>query len=845
MKPIAGRLLFAGIFVASLVLLSLIGQDTGYTATSPQTFNYEPTTSTKMCNDLPVAGAGGGIETTVIPAGQDGACTPNVTPGANADWYSTFDIPQNDQNFGFLMFYTPDAATIAPGPGNPSFNASTDPNLGVPIGTLRSNTTLGLINGPCNTNVIVTFLFLNSDVNTANIIPDDGSISGYPNGPMLPEGTAKRFAYLNDPDPEDGSTITGTADSGTSNTLTDTGAFGAAHSKIGMTVMITGGTGAGQRALVTENTSDTLSVNRVYDLDDTNPALPTISGSFNTNWLTTPNGTSQYRLGIPFLSTRTPDFVQATFDADRVSPGDWDGDTIPDTVPAEAAQITPNFLQPLARYAGWTIPPSTGEPTILEFVEYSAGVLDGFSALTPDNDTHPFSRANATSFGDPYFVLLNNPISVKSSPSSISDFCTTLGTKTLLLGQDKDGHNRWTNPSANSGIGGTGWHNFMQYSMSTRDSSGNGAGSSGSTEIDTCGNRFVPKSEATDFPGGARPSADPASGDYGWSPTWTSSVSTWNAPDAINGTSRTYQFAQQPFDVDGDGIPNSCDPDPLTADVNEDNPADPTIEYLNRQDNCPTVDNPGNEESENFTAYNVAAPDGGPRTDSVGDACDGGTQTTETGKVSSATTTVLTVLSSGTSGDARKWPQNIFRGATLRMTSGAQNGQSRPIGFNNANQIALDTALPGAPGAGDTFVIERAYSDTVADGFFTFSTTLTSVCFSSSPVSECTGYPTCTTCGDVDGDLYKESVEKANNHDPLARCGITTKHSAWPPDIDGNGSVNVLDLSTVGGKPFGLSAGTLYYWESADVDGNGSVNVLDLSTVGGAAFGTSCTVGPG
>jgi hypothetical protein len=73
------------------------------------------------------------------------------------------------------------------------------------------------------------------------------------------------------------------------------------------------------------------------------------------------------------------------------------------------------------------------------------------------------------------------------------------------------------------------------------------------------------------------------------------------------------------LDSDTDGIDNACDPGaPGGTDADADG-------YANRQDNCPLVSNNPNTDTEGnpATSYLAVAPDGGPKGDSIGDACDG------------------------------------------------------------------------------------------------------------------------------------------------------------------------------------------------------------------------------
>ncbi len=89
-------------------------------------------------------------------------------------------------------------------------------------------------------------------------------------------------------------------------------------------------------------------------------------------------------------------------------------------------------------------------------------------------------------------------------------------------------------------------------------------------------------------------------------------------------------------DSDDDGIKDSCDANTGDSDSDDDNDG-----IMNRLDNCPEFANAENTESE----AGVTAPDFGPRTDQIGDACDSGTLTvTQNG--ASVTVGVGGVLSS-------------------------------------------------------------------------------------------------------------------------------------------------------------------------------------------------------
>lgn len=103
----------------------------------------------------------------------------------------------------------------------------------------------------------------------------------------------------------------GTAESGTSTTLTDTDQTWTTDEHAGRTVHITGGTGAGQVREIASNTSDTLTV--------------------ETAWDTTPDATSTYQIlspgGVTYplkvVEVVGSDVVKLQRDPDRYGFGEW------------------------------------------------------------------------------------------------------------------------------------------------------------------------------------------------------------------------------------------------------------------------------------------------------------------------------------------------------------------------------------------------------------------------------------------------------------------------------------------------------------------------------------------
>jgi hypothetical protein len=71
---------------------------------------------------------------------------------------------------------------------------------------------------------------------------------------------------------------------------------------------------------------------------------------------------------------------------------------------------------------------------------------------------------------------------------------------------------------------------------------------------------------------------------------------------------------------------------------------------------------------------------------------------------------------------------------------------------------------------------------------------------------------------DDDGDGWSDTAEGFIRTDPLSACPIDDHHDAWPPDVNNDGSVNILDI--LGYKPIINGAYDRRY--------DSKVNILDV-----------------
>jgi hypothetical protein len=359
--------------------------------------------------------------------------------------------------------------------------------------------------------------------------------------------------------------------------------------------------------------------------------------------------------------------------------------------------------------------------------------------------------------GQPSVSVLNDPTAVAASVSSITSFCTPNLVTTTLLGVSPDGKVRASNPTS----AGTGF--FIQNNASLRDLDQD----TYENTLDTC----------------------PA------------------IADAVHDP----RNPARPGDADADGVGDACD---ATAGASFDEDGDG---FQNAQDNCPQVANPDQKESSRASAQ----ADNGPRTDGIGDACQGG------GTLISPSSATFT-----------------------------QNGVSVTVALAaGADPVAHGRYMV------TTNVIAKCFGGTDADGDGYCSTQDTP-----GDSGSCTGTvpPSCTvrhnawgpglgsTAMDNDADGFSNAMETYLGTDPTKSCaqtpvppghigGVSDETIAnWPFDFNNDRLAGLGDVSTYSsrfGKP--VNAVPAPGYNRWDLNGNGIIDLADVSKFS-SVFGKRC-----
>jgi hypothetical protein len=445
----------------------------------------------------------------------------------------------------------------------------------------------------------------------------------------------------------------------------------------------------------------------VGDADWATLADPNVTSSNGTNADGTTLSIANYPIHL--LDAFDPDFV----------PGVGDGATEP--------------LIPAAMYGGLTLVSGNWIP--LYFAVFSSGAMTALPGALGDI---------TAAMGFPSVSVLNDPTAVAVSPSSITDFCTSLNVTTMLRSTVH------SNPAAGTQM-------FVQYNASLRDSDQDGH----ENAIDTCPYNAVPAE---------------------------------NPRDALGDD-----------DADSDGIMNSCDTGGAGADADGDG-------LQNRQDNCPQTANATNAEDE----LGVDPVDKGPRTDGIGNECDGA----EGGTAGS-----LTITQNGSS-------------VTMSLADGEGNGRYM------VKTNIVPKCFSGTDADGDGYCTSGGVTTDNADSGACTGTTPNS-CFFRHLLWAGASHP--ANQADSDGDtvtasptsFWTDAIETYLGTDATKPCAQNTTANNegpldnWPLDFDDNRRANVGDylkyntvLSATNGGSRAINQG-----------GNGDGTATTIATITAAALG--------
>ena len=331
-----------------------------------------------------------------------------------------------------------------------------------------------------------------------------------------------------------------------------------------------------------------------------------------------------------------PSYLNKLFDPDRVGDINGDGDEF-DVVGGVAENPgagpldpygTIDPLRPLARYSGSTT--VFNRATVLEIVVFAPGA---FAAFDPP---HPLSDLASSDLGYPSVIIVDDPTS-EPGPDTVTNTCTPRDTTVLLWGKSRDNpclSGACPNDDTPCGPGPCGVNVCI-----------NSFGEAGCPSFVDSGTGPCTAYETAGCVRYANPPADSGIDNTG---THLYATFTQTLRDVDNDGIEN-QFDTCPFDVnldgdprstsgpDGDMIDSACDPtgdDTGGGNHDGDEIGSPPQPWLNAGDNCPLYANSDQKESELLQPDSVARPNGGPKVDGIGDACDsegGGSDTVANG----------------------------------------------------------------------------------------------------------------------------------------------------------------------------------------------------------------------
>jgi hypothetical protein len=181
----------------------------------------------------------------------------------------------------------------------------------------------------------------------------------------------------------------------------------------------------------------------------------------------------------------------------------------------------------------------------------------------------------------------------------------------------------------------------------------------------------------------------------------------------------------------------------------------------------------------------IAAPDGGPKSDLIGDDCD-------------AQPTIA-------------------------------NGGFFQVHFIDSNCVGADADDDG-------------WCDSTADYEGTYAMRIVHSATNSSPDQAGGAAETPNNTADTDGDGTNNGNEVLIGTDPSNDCPlISGQHDAWPADFDRNRVINTTDVFQVLPPVLGSTVGASSYTVRADLAPGGVINTTDVFQVLPPVLGSTCT----
>jgi hypothetical protein len=465
--------------------------------------------------------------------------------------------------------------------------------------------------------------------------------------------------------------------------------------------------------------------------------------------------------GLPASVDRYPSFLNAMFDPDFTNYGPngvpFDGDDVNGATPP---------LQPLSRYvANATV---GGLALELNLVTFGPGILS-----TAFPAPHPFFDLSSD-MGYTTIVVFDDPTQTPP-PTYLQNVCTERETIQTLYGESRtnpcngmttppcDSTGGIINPAvgANTGLDrartpmNAGTYLYLTYTQSQRDTDGDGY----ENGLDTCPTTA---------------NADPS-------------------PKTSAG-------------ADGDVIDSACDPTPAVDSGTGNHDGDVAANggaLINAADNCPLAANGTQLESELghsyyehfFTGMNPA-PQGGPKTDGIGDACDSDDVRASGDYL--ADLDLAPKCIGGTDADGDNWCSAAGAGVAASDPNDA-NATQTPEDYDLVFVMATAHASAGDnPPERQPVQVCNDGIDNDGDGLID---TLDRGSAAGHVNSSC--HPRAIVLFDSDGDGYSDEAERHIGTNPLGRCGVgdvPAMSSAWPSDLASNGiphstdRTNILDL---------------------------------------------------